>query len=69
MVQPPKIKLPKEWDGLIPPSMIDIMSRPVGLDDQVVTRPAWNQTWLKGLEEFVRRVVREELRKEENDER
>lgn len=55
------VPLPVEWRGLIPPSAI---VTECGTDDHYKTtfsRPVWNKVWLKGLERFVRGIVRDEM--------
>jgi hypothetical protein len=50
-------KLPPEWKGSIPPSMIQTRSVEIGGVTQ--TGPEWNAVWLRGLEKFIRSVVTE----------
>jgi len=60
---PPCWPLPPEWDTLIPPQAVEIIC---GTDDQYRTtfsRPQWNAAWLRGLEAYVRSIVRDELSK------
>jgi len=50
------------WDKTIPPAMINIVSK-ISVDAPGVssTGPVWNPTWLLGLEQFIRSIVRDEL--------
>lgn len=54
------VKLPPAWRGLIPPQPVNIVTEKLqvtGSPDVIEgTRPVWNETWLLGLEQFVRRV-------------
>ena len=56
------MKLPKEWDVFIPPSMVDIIETSDN-PEITMTRPVWNQEWLNGLESFIRSIIRDEYEK------
>ena len=55
------LKVPPAWRGLIPPQPTTIVTRKLqaaGSPDVIEsTGPEWNEQWLLGLEQFVRRVV------------
>lgn len=57
--------LPSEWDRFIPPSAINIVSEKVReeIGGGTLTRPVWNQEWLRGLEAFIRGIAQDEIRK------
>ena len=50
--------LPNEWDTYIPPQPIKIIEQSIPMDS---TRPVWNDVWLRGLESYVRSIVRDEI--------
>ena len=52
--------LPPEWDTFIPPQAVKIIEQHIPMDS---THPVWNETWLRGLEAYVRSIVRDELSK------
>lgn len=61
--------LPPEWDQFIPPQAVHIVefdTIPGIQHSPKGTRPAWNEQWLRGLEAYVRSIVRDELRKANN---
>lgn len=55
--------LPSEWDRFIPPSAINIVSERVReeIGGGTLTRPVWNQEWLRGLEAFIRSIAQDEI--------
>lgn len=57
--------LPIEWDTFIPPQAVQIKSETVALENGggTLTRPVWNEAWLRGLESYVRSIVRDEIAK------
>ena len=54
--------LPSEWDVPIPPQAVVIEQCEIQPGIKC-TRPKWNKNWLRGLESFVRSIVRDEISK------
>jgi hypothetical protein len=55
--------LPPEWDTAIPPQPVVVRH---GTNDHYRTSytvPVWDKEWLRGLESFVRSIVRDEISK------
>ena len=54
--------LPPEWNTFIPPQAVVIREYEIqpGIKGTV---PEWNKDWLRGLEAYVRSIVRDELNK------
>ncbi len=58
--------LPPEWDTTIPPQPVVVR---YGTNDHYRTSytvPEWNKEWLRGLESFVRSIIRDEISKANN---
>lgn len=53
--------LPSEWATTIPPVAVNINEQEYF--GAKVTRPVWNNQWLRGLEAYVRGIVRDEVKK------
>ena len=56
--------LPSEWDKFIPPQAVNISVERVReeIGGGTLTRPVWNQEWLRGLEAFIRSIAQDEIR-------
>lgn len=61
--------LPPEWATFIPPHAVNIKDETVSAENGggTLTRPVWNEQWLRGLETYVRGIVRDELSKAKVD--
>jgi len=55
-----KLQLPPEWNTAIPPPATKIKTEKFGNGITYAT-PVWNEDWLKGLESYVRSILRDEL--------
>jgi hypothetical protein len=57
--------LPSEWDKFIPPQAVNISVERIReeIGGGTLTRPVWNQEWLRGLEAFIRSIAQDEIRK------
>ena len=55
--------LPAEWQGLIPPQPTEIVGATDNNYKTTYTKPVWNRKWLRGLETYVRSIVRDEITK------
>jgi hypothetical protein len=57
--------LPPEWATFIPPQAVNIKHETISPENGggTLTRPVWNEQWLRGLEAYVRGIVRDELSK------
>jgi len=57
-VAKPQSKLPPAWDKPTPPQMLKRLEVHTGIVTE--SSNVWNKQWLKGLDQFVRAIVKEE---------
>ena len=51
--------LPSDWACIIPPQAVTVTHDAA----KGITKPDWNPQWLRGLEQFIRSIVRDERKK------
>lgn len=63
-VDVPRISLlAPAWDKPIPPQPVKIVEIFDSVSGFRQVRPVWNDEWLIGLEQFVRAIIKDELRR------